>query len=182
MIVRKHKNKILLVSGVGDTFFSPKSRKFLTHKAKLGDKITQHITNKIEDYYGVINLTLPTEYWLDVNPFTSVAPSRLINVVLNSNRLLDVSNEISLKNVNQEDMLFNGNELDFILPPDDFEIHICGVDINGIYKPVIQELLAKGFKVFLYSDMIKRYKETEQYIKSVRNRNFEYCSSKLALV
>lgn len=182
MIVRKHKNKILLVSGVGDTFFSPKSRKFLTHKAELGDKITQHINSKIEDYYGVINLTLPTEYWLDVNPFEAVSPTRLINVVLNSNRLLDISNEISLKNVHQENMLFNGNELDFILPPDDFEIHICGVDVNGIYKPVIQELLAKGFKVYLYSDMIKRYKETEQYIKSVRNRNFEYCSSKLALV
>ena len=59
---------------------------------------------------------------------------------------------------------------------------LFGKNYMTVYKPVIQELLAKGFKVFLYSDMIKRYKETEQYIKSVRNRNFEYCSSKLALV
>lgn len=182
MIVRKHKNKILLVSGVGDTFFSPKSRKHLTHGADLGDKIVKHVDTNVSEYYGVINLTTPTEYWLDINPFSKVLPTRLINVVLNSAKLLDVSNEIALKNIEQEVALFNGNDLDFILPPKDFEIHICGVDINGIYKTVIQELLDKGFKVYLYSDMIKRYKETEQFIKSVRNRNFEYCSSKFALI
>lgn len=182
MIVRKHKNKILLVAGIGDTFFSPKSRKYLTHKADLADKVTGHINSNVEDYYGVVNLTLPTEYWVDVTPFNAVKDTRLINVVLNSNRLLDISNEISFKNHDGDDVLFNGNDLDFIIPPKDFEIHVCGVDINGVFKPVLQELLAKGYKVYLYSDMIKRYKDTEQFIKSVRNRNFEYCSSKLALV
>ena len=181
MIARKHKNKILLVSGVGDTFFSPKSRKHLVYGSELGAKVVNHVASNISDYYGVINLTTPTEYWNDVNPFEPVSDTRLINVVLNSQSLLDISNEISLKNHDGESILFNGNELDFLLPPDDFEIHICGVDINGIYKAIIQELLNKGFKVYLYSDMIKRYKMTEQFIKTVRNRNFEYCSSKLAL-
>jgi len=181
MLSRIHKNKILLVSGVGDTFFSTKSRKQLTFGFELGQKVTDHIATNIEDYYGVVNLTTPTEYWSEVKPFEPVKDSRLINVVLNSNKLLDISNEISLKNVEKETLLFNGNDLDFLLPSKDYEIHICGVDMNGIYQNIIQTLLEKDYSVYLYSDMIKRYRETEPFIRSIRNRNFEYCSSKLAL-
>lgn len=182
MTARKHKNKILLVSGVGDTFFSTSSRKQLTHGIELADKITNHININKEKYYGYINLAIPTDYNKEILPFSNVLESRLINVILNTSSLLDISNEISIKDKDNEDLLFNGNDLDYILRPDDYEIHICGVDINGIYKNAIQELLTKGYKVYLYSDMIKRFKETEQFIKSVRNRNFEYCSSKFALV
>ena len=77
--------------------------------------------------------------------------------------------------------MFNGNDLDFILPPKDYEIHIVGVDINGYFKGIIQDLLAKGYKVYLYSNMIKRYTDTEQFLRTIRNRNFEYCSSASAL-
>lgn len=181
MLPRIHKNKILLVAGVGDTLFSKKSRRQLTYGFELGEKVTKHIKDNIDSYYGVINLTTPTEYWSEVTPFADVNPQRLINVVLNSNKFLDISNEISLKDSQKETLLFNGNDLDFLLPSKDFEIHICGVDMNGIYQNTIQSLLEKGYKVFLYSDMIKRYRETEPYIRSIRNRDFEYCSSKLAL-
>lgn len=181
MLPRMHKNKLLLVSGVGDTFFSTKSRKQLTYGFELGEKITKHIQNNIDQYYGVINLTTPTEYWSEVQPFSPVKNSRLINVVLNSNKFLDISNEISVKDTNNESLLFNGNDLDFLLPSKDFEIHIVGVDMNGIYQDIIKTLLDKGYKVYLYSDMIKRYRETEPFIRSIRNRDFEYCSSKLAL-
>lgn len=181
MLTRMHKNKLLLVSGVGDTFFSTKSRKQLTYGFELGDKITKHIQSNIDQYYGVINLTTPTEYWSEVQPFSPVKDSRLINVVLNSNKFLDISNEISVKDANNEALLFNGNDLDFLLPSKDFEIHIVGVDMNGIYQDIIKSLLDKGYKVYLYSDMIKRYRETEPFIRSIRNRDFEYCSSKLAL-
>lgn len=181
MFPRIHKNKILLVSGVGDTFFSTKSRKQLTYGFELGDKIVKHIQENIGEYYGVVNLTTPTEYWSEVTPFTPVKDTRLINVLLNSNKFLDISNEISLKNQEGEALLFNGNDLDFILPSKDYEIHICGVDMNGIYQDIIKSLLEKGYKVYLYSDMIKRYRETEPFIRSIRNRDFEYCSSKTAL-
>lgn len=182
MLPRIHKNKILLVSGVGDTFFSTKSRKQLTYGFELGEKVVQHIAKNVDQYFGVINLTTPTEYWSEVRPFAPVAETRLLNVVLNSNKLLDISNEISMKDAQGDTLLFNGNDLDFLLPPKDFEFHIVGVDMNGIYQDIIKSLLEKGYKVFLYSDMIKRYRETEPFIRSIRNKDFEYCSHKLALV
>ena len=182
MIPRKHKNKLLLVTGVDDTFFSTNSRRHLIHGIELGNKIVTHIENTKDQYYGVVNLSIPTAYWKDVTPFDTVNKKRLINVVLNSNSLLNISNEVSLENQEGEVMLFNGNDLDFLVPSKDFEVHIVGVDVNGIYKQIIQELLEKGYKVYLYSDMIKRFKDSEPFFRSIRNRNFEYCASASALV
>ncbi len=182
MLPRIHQNKILLVSGVGDTFFSTKSRKQLTYGFELGEKITTHIAENASEYYGVVNLTTPTEYWSEVKPFAPIKETRLINMVLNSAKFLDISNEVSVKDSEtDETLLFNGNDLDFLLPSKDFEFHIVGVDMNGIYQDIIKTLLDKGYKVYLYSNMIKRYRETEPFIRSIRDRNFEYCSSKLAL-
>ena len=180
MIPRMHKNKLLLVSGLDDTFFSPNSRRHLIHGAELGNKIIKHITNSPDQYYGYINLALPTAYWKEIQPFTAVKDSRLVHITLNSNSILHISNEIALPTV-EGPKLFNGNDLDFILPPKDYEIHIVGVDINGYFKGIIQDLLAKGYKVYLYSDMIKRFKDSEPFFRSIRNRNFEYCSSASAL-
>lgn len=180
MIPRTHKNKLLLATGIDDTFFSTNSRRHLIHGIELGAKIVKYIDEQKDQYFGVINLAIPTAYYKDITPFEPIAPTRLINVVLNSNSLLNISNEVSLINDEKEVMLFNGNELDFLAPPKDFEIHIIGVDVNGIYKQIIPELLEKGYKVYLYSDMIKRFKDSEPFFRSIRNRNFEYCSSSSA--
>lgn len=183
MIPRQHKNKLLIVSGIGDTYFSPESRRKVTRGIEVADKITQLIKDRKDDYYGVVNLTVGTEYWNKVNPFVPVKDTRLINIILNSNKFLEVSNEISLKDSQtKETLLFNGNEFDFLFPSEDFEIHICGLDFNGVYQPLIKELLERGYKIYLYSDMIKRFAETKHFISGLRNRNFEYCSHKTALV
>lgn len=181
MIPRKHKSKILLVSAIDDTFFSPSSRRHLVHGAELASKVTAHIKNNINEYYGVINLCLPSAHYKDINPFESVQDTRLINVTLNSSSLLNVANEISLP-TQEGPRLFNGNDLDFLLPSKDFEFCIVGMDLNGIFRNIIPELLGKDYKVYLYSDMIKRFTESEQFIRSIKNRNFEYCSSKSALM
>lgn len=181
---RIHKTKLLLVTSVGDTFFGEKSRKQLDRGFEIGVKIVDHIKDNIDQYYGVVNLATPTEYWSTIRPFTPVKSTRLVNIVFNSpkNKFLDISNEISLKNINEENMLFNGNEFDFLFPSKDYEIHLCGVDTKGVYKNLIEELLEKGYKVYLYSDMSKRFYETNQFLKTLRNRNFEYVHSKTALV
>lgn len=180
---RIHKNKLLIVSSVGDSLFGEKSRQKADRGAEIGPKIVDHIKNNIEQYYGVVNLANPTEYWSTIRPFTPVKNSRLINVVLNSkNSFLDISNEISIKNSDNENLLFNGNDFDFLFPSKDFEIHLCGVDVRGVFKNLITELLEKGYKVYLYSDLLKRYYNTTEFVKTLRDRNFEHCQSKVALI
>ena len=184
---KNRRNKILLVSGIADTFFSSNSRKQLPYGVELADKVNTLIRNNKDAYAGFVNLLVPTDSNKDINPFTDVRAQKVIKVLLNSNSLLDISNEITVVEEDNSLMLMHGSDLDFLIPATDsegspnYEIHVCGVDINGVYKSVITELLAKGYRVVLYSDMIKRFKDTEIFIKSIRNRNFEYCSSKSAM-
>lgn len=183
MIPRKHKNKLLIVAGIGDTYFSSDSVRQVSRGVEVADKATKLLKDKLDQYYGVVNLTFSTEYWNKVKPFEPVSPTRLVNFLTTSSSFLNTSNEISLvDSQTKETLLFNGDTFDFLFPEKDFEIHICGLDFNGVFKPVITELLSKGYKVYLYSDMIKCFAETRQFITSVHNRNFEHCSHKTALV
>lgn len=171
------KNKILLVSGIADTFFSPHSRRKLEYGFELAEKI-QTLVDNTSNYFGFINLTIPTDKNNDVYVFKNKRTQRVINLTLHSEKLLDVVNEVKLVEEDNSSLLLNGNQLDYILPSKDFEIHLCGVDINGVYVNFIKELLEKGYVVYLYSDLIKRYRDTENNIKTIKHPNFKYCSHK----
>lgn len=181
---KNNTKKILLVSGIGDTFFSINSRRRLPYGVELADKVANHIEKHQESYAGFINLLVPTDTNKDIKPFEDVRIQKVIKVLLNTNKLLDISNEITVTEEDGRPLLLNGDDLDFLLPAvdsegeSDYEFSIVGVDINGVYKSIITELLDKGYKVCLYSDMIKRFKDTELFIKSIRHRNFSYCSSR----
>ena len=109
-----------------------------------------------------------------LSDFTKKGRSNSINL----DNYLDVVNEVKLVEEDNSSLLLNGNQLDYILPSKDFEIHLCGVDINGVYVNFIKELLEKGYVVYLYSDLIKRYRDTENNIKTIKHPNFKYCSHK----
>lgn len=180
-MAQKHKNIILLVSGVADTFFSTSSRKQLAHTNDLDTRIQNLIENNQENIFGYVDLLSNNDQRKSVNIFSGVRPQRVVSMRLNANTLIDSSNELNLVEEDKSILRTTGAYFDHILRPEDYEIHICGVDLHGIYKTAVTQLLEKGYKVYLYSDMIKRYKDTEENIKAIRNKNFEYCSSKLAL-
>lgn len=180
-MAQKHKNIILLVSGVADTFFSTGSRKQLAHTNDLDIRIEDMINANKENIFGYVDLLSPSDQRKAVKIFDGVRDQRVISMKLNSNSLIDSSNEVAIVEEDNSVLRTTGAYFDHIIRPQDYEVHICGVDLHGIYKTVITQLLEKGYKVYLYSDMIKRYKDTEEHIKAIRNKNFEYCSSKLAL-
>lgn len=175
-----NKNKILLVSGIADTFFSPNSEKKLVYGADLETKITKFVNSSgIKSYFGFINLVSPYDSNKDINVFKQLPKSRVIDYKLFVPSILDVYNSFEVIEKDGSIKLINASDFDFILPPSTYEIHICGVDINGFFKPMIDTLLSKGYTVYLYSDMIKRFKNTEAEIVSLKNhKNFEYCSHK----
>lgn len=175
------KNKILLVSGIADTFFSPNSDKKLVYGADLEAKITKFVNSVgAKSYYGFINLVSPYDSNKDINVFKQMPKSRTVNYKLFVPSLLDVYNNFEIMESTGDTKLVNASDFDFIFSPAQTEIHICGVDINGFYKGMIDTLLSKGYTVYLYSDMIKRFKNTEVDIVSIKHKNFEYCSHKSA--
>lgn len=178
---QNHKNIILLVSGVADTFFSTSSRKQLVHTNDLDQRISNLITDNKDKIFGYVDLLNPSDQRKTVKIFEGIREQRVVSVRLNSNTLIDSGNELAMVEEDNSILRIGSDYFDHILRPQDYEIHICGVDLHGIYKNAIPQLLEKGYKVYLYSDMIKRYKDTEENIKAIRNKNFEYCSSRLAL-
>lgn len=175
------KNKILLVTGIADTFFSSTSDRKLEYGTDLVDKITNVIkkTGNDKTYTGIINLINQQDSNKSVD-VTKVIKNKLkiIQYKLFNTSLFDVWNTFELKTKESDLLGFNAKAFDWIFPPSKTEIHICGVDINGFYKEIIEELLSKGYVVYLYSDLIKRFKNTESQIRSINNKNFEYCSYK----
>ena len=72
--------------------------------------------------------------------------------------------------------LFNGNQFDFIVRPQDYDIHICGIDINGIFVSAIDQLLSLGYHVTIYSDMIKPF--SKKTITHIKSSNVKFVSAK----
>jgi hypothetical protein len=173
-----HKNKILLVTGIADTFFSPASSKKLEYGNDIVNKIHNMIDLKSSLFSGFINLIHYQDSSKNVNVFSKLTPSKVLNYKLFNPSLFDVWNNYTLVENKTEAVEYNASSLDHLLPPDQYEIHICGVDLNGFYKDLISELLNKGYSVYLYSDLIKRFKNTESGITNIRNKSFSYCSYK----
>ncbi len=172
------KNIVLIVAGIGDFFFGPESTKSIKNKENLLDNI-QSIINK-NNYKAVVNLTTPHETYNNINPLKDVRSQSVINFTLHSEEFLHKNNEISLTTLDNEELLQDGNQFDFLLRPKDFDIHICGIDLNGSFKNTIEELLEKGYHVTVYSDAIRPFTSTSKYISSL-NKNtpkFRYCSHK----
>ena len=104
----------------------------------------------------------------------------LIDFTLHSESFLHRNNEISVTTQDNEELLLDGDQFDFLLRPKDFDVHLCGIDLNGSFKNTIEDLLEKGFHVTVYSDAIRPFTSTSKYINSLNKTTpkFRYCSHK----
>lgn len=175
------KNIILLTLGVGDFFF---------HKehSKISKDYQESFVNQISEithnpkYTGVVNVTIPADTTKTVNVFAGRRPQSVSKLTLYSDAsLLHVNNELKILSVDQEELLFNGNQFDFIFPPKDYEIHVCGLDVNGVMVSSIKELLDLNYTVKLYSGSIKPHKNTYKQINRLKHPAFTFCSQKSAI-
>lgn len=171
------KNVVLIVAGAGDFFFGAYSNKSIDKKEKLLANI-QDIVDR-GNFKAVTDLTTPHETNKEVNVFQNVRPQSVVGFTLHSEEFLHKNNELSLVSLDNEDLLFDGDQFDFIFPSSQYDVHICGVDINGTFKNTIETLLDKEYHVTVYSDAIRPFKNTHKYIASLQNSNkFRYCSFK----
>lgn len=171
------KNVVLIVAGAGDFFFGSNSTKPIDKKEKLLGNIQDIISRG--NFKAVTNVTTPHETTKEINVYKGVRPQAVVKMTLHADELLHKNNELSLTSLDNEELLFDGDQLDFIFPAEAYDIHLCGVDINGTFKGTIEKLLNKGFNVTVYSDAIRPFKNTHKYIASLQNSaQFRYCSYK----
>lgn len=175
------KNIILLTLGVNDFFFHKHNTKLSKEDQKaFVDHIESIVSN--EKYLGVVNVTIPVDTNKHVNVFKNRRPQSVsrLNLFSDSN-LLNAKNELKLTSLDMEQIALDANQFDFIFPTKDYEIHVCGLDVNGLMVPIVQDLLNVGYTVKLYSGSIKPFKTTYKQISKISNPNFKYCSASSAL-
>lgn len=176
------KNIILLVYGVNDFFFAKDNNKISKEDQA---KFVSHVTNIVNNprYKGVVNISIPVDSNNKVNVFKERTEQSVSKLTLfTSEKMLSSENELIIKDYEGDNMRFSGNQFDFIFPQDDYEIHACGLDVNGILPDSLQEFLDLGYEVTLYSGSIKPFRNTYKQIhKLTGTKNFQYCSQKSAV-
>jgi len=177
----QQKNKILITTGIGDTFFSDNSTRKLEYGFELKDKIEKMVAlTNTKVYSNFININTQFDTNKSVNVFKNIENSKVLTCNLSVENVLATAWNVfkTTELDNQTNYLLNASDFDFAFPPESYEIHLCGVDLNGFYKYLIPELLKLKYKVVLYSDLMKRFKNTEAVVTSIKHKNFEYCSYK----
>lgn len=162
------KKNILLVFGIGDSFCSKNSPRVLKNGEKLAADIESLIKNNKRDYYGIVRVNELFDKQEDVNIFKSVQKSRLVEVKLFANPLENRTNHIAIPSLAEKaDEVQNGDNFLWIFRPEDFNFHICGIDINGIFIPTLKSMIEAKSDVTVYSDVIKPFsKDTIDFLVS----------------
>ena len=138
----------------------------------------KHLTDT-KKVYALVNMHYPSESFKDVNVFSEYKPSRVVSLKINSKSLMDKANELAVKDIEGEDLLFNGDQFSFIFRPEEYDVYILGIDLHGIFTETIKELLNEGYNVRLFSDCLSSLPPTHKYVATLnKNKNFEFCSFK----
>ncbi len=152
------KKSVLFVFGIGDSFCHEESPRYIKkgkEGKKLASEIASHINNN--DYFGFVVIHESSDSFEHVKPIPDgkSTGSNVIDVKLCSDTLLDRNNQIVVNGIDNTETVMDGNQLDFIIPPEDYSVVICGVDIDGIFTTTIDSLSDLGYDVTILSNMIK---------------------------
>ena len=177
-----NKNTILIVSGAGDFFFSANPSRKISKKEELLETIKTVVGNKA--YSAVVNLTTINDTTDSVNVFKGLRKQSVIDFTLHSDKFLHSNNEMVITSVDGDDVVRDGDQFDFLFRPEEYEVHLCGVDLNGTFKSVIEDLLAAGYQVVVYSDVFRPFTPTTKLINKINKTTpkFRYCSYKSAFM
>lgn len=160
------KKNILMIFGIGDTFCHKDSYRFL----KAGEKILGDVQNLLKqdkkEYFGYVNVLEYNDSNDKINPLEAVKGSRVIDLKLFNAKPFSKENYFCVKASDGEEVsAFSADSLGFVLSPSDYNIFICGIDINGSFSSAIDYLIEEGFYITVFSDIIKPYsKDTIEYL------------------
>ena len=161
------KKSILLVAGIND-----RATKKLEFIGDLESTIKSYIEQSGSDFYGFLELS-KNSLRTNTQLFENVQRSRIINMVLDDKVLTSRFNLVSIPQEGESKSLqLLGHQLDFILNPEEYEIHICGLDLDQNFVTIVEDLISKGYRVTIYKDLIKSFKTNREALNNIRSPLF----------
>jgi len=170
------KKVALIAFGIADGYCHQSSSRLINIGPELFSRIKETLKNSGKTLGAYVAVNNPADSFDHVNVLGLIPETKIINFKLCINSFLHPNNEITLTDFSGEKLLFDGDKLDFMLRPQDYDIHICGIDINGIFVEAIDQLLDLGFDVTIYSDLIKPF--SKKTINHIRSSNVKFVSAK----
>lgn len=173
------KKLLLIVCGVGDTMLADDSFRKLKNNQEVRSKVISALEyfNQLDRPKGYINLNYSSDTYNHVNVFKDISPTKVVEVRLNARSMVDKNNEMVIPTLDKETLLFNGDQIDYIFRPSEYEVVLFGVDLHGMMVDAIKDLLAKGYKVKLLKDSLSTFPNAMKEIKTLfKEENFDFCS------
>jgi hypothetical protein len=82
-----------------------------------------------------------------------------MNIKVFGNKLLSVENEITIRDYDENSLIFNGDQFDHILPSDKTNITVSGIDLVGLLSNSVVELNACNYHITFNPTLVKSYKD-----------------------
>lgn len=170
------KKVALIAFGIADGYCHQDSSRLINIGPELFSRVKETLKSSGSTLGAYVSVNNPSDSFNFVNVSGLIPETKIINFKLCIDSFLHPNNEITITDHSNNKILFDGDKLDFILRPQDYDIHICGIDINGVFIEAIDQLIKLGFNVTIYSDLIKPF--SKKTINHIRNSNVRFVSAK----
>lgn len=164
-----YKKVVLLLVGVSDVFCDPDSPRFIATSQRTVGAVDK-LADKMSKISALVNVTPPSDTFKKVK-FQHPVKSKNVKFDLFTKTFLNQFNVFALNSsVDNETVLMKADQFDFVFDPEEYEVHIAGIDIYGIFTSIIDDLRDRGFDIVVYSDVIRPY--NKQVVEHLR----EHCT------
>ena len=164
------KKVLLILVGMSDTFCDVQSKRYLPPTEKTIASLNSILGKHVSTIDGIVSVNSPGDTFKTVN-YKHPVHTKNIKFSLCTKNFLAQYNSFEVKSsVDDDHLVMNGDQFDYLFNPDDYEIHLAGVDIYGIFVPIISELKEAGFDITVYSDAIRPFN------RSVVDHIKEHCT------
>ncbi len=154
--------------GIGESFCNKDSNKFLKSGEKIYSDAQKLLHENKRDYHAYFNILEFNDKNNKTALFGKISSSKIIDSRLYNPSTFHKWNTLSIAPRNSNSGEVVHKPMDFmpsLFNPKDFNVFICGVDINGGFIGTIDTLTSLGYYVTVYSDIIKPYsRDTITYL------------------
>lgn len=171
------KKNILVVFGIGDTFCIPNSIKFLKSGEKIYKDVEKLIVDNKKNYHAFLNIQEIADRSVRIYPFSKQPRSKIIDIKLFNPNIMSSQNHMIIHPSNEksgEDIVKLPDYIEVLFHPREYNVSICGIDINGAFVNFTKDLINLGYYITVYSDIIKPFnKDTITFLieKSQNKQN-----------
>lgn len=138
--------KALIIFGINDETISD----------KWGISSIKTILEKINDF--VSSGDFSKIVLVDSSNYYSFNKYSIVNIKKFNNPLFSNENELKILSHDNEEILLNSNQIDYILPVNEYKITVAGLDLLGSLSDGIKDLNKIGYHITVHPNLIKAWK------------------------